>query len=180
MRPASEEITALSEEHRFTEMAPRIYRFLLRLCGDPDWASDLAQESLTRGWQHRNQVNSIEAFPSWLFRIALRVWSDSCRRNSPPKQSQVSLDDIPTKAPEPSDVCVRNEIGELLWNRMATLPDRQKQVLHLRIIEQLEIPEIAEVIERSPENVRSNLAAARKKLRQSLETDDPLAKSTNS
>ena len=58
----------------------------------------------------------------------------------------------------------------MLWQRMGTLPERQQQVLHLRVVEQMEIQEIAEVVGISSQNVRSNLAAARKTLRASFET----------
>ena len=58
----------------------------------------------------------------------------------------------------------------MLWQRMEMLPERQQQVLHLRVIEQMEIKDIAEVVGISSQNVRSNLAAARKTLRASFET----------
>lgn len=73
--------------------------------------------------------------------------------------------------PQPIDISIGNELGAFLWKQMGMLPERQRQVLHLRVVERMDIDQIAEVIGTSQKNVRSNLAVARKKLRESLSTD---------
>lgn len=159
-------------------MAPRVYRLVLRLCGDPERANDLAQEALTRGWQSRNQLRSADALPTWLFRIALRTWHDGLRRDQRILQSDSNVEGVPAQDSEPIEITIGNELGAHIWKEMETLPDRQKQVLHLRVIEQLEISEIAEVVGIRPQNVRSNLAAARKKLRESLKSMNAIQRVT--
>ncbi|MEO1529605.1 MAG: sigma-70 family RNA polymerase sigma factor [Planctomycetota bacterium] len=148
-------------------MAPRVYRFLLRLCGDPDRASDLAQEALARGWGRRQQLSDVGALPTWLFRIAFRTWQDACRKHEHDRTTPLGTE-VCGSTPAPVDISIGNELGQIMWQKLGELPERQRQVLHLRVIEQMEIQEIAEVVGTNSQNVRSNLAAARKKLRQSL------------
>ncbi|MCG8653165.1 MAG: RNA polymerase sigma factor [Pirellulales bacterium] len=145
-----------------------IYRFLLRLCGDPDLAADLAQETLLRGWKARRQLRGADAAKVWLFRIAVNVWKDRCRT----RQNilcQGRCDDQPGSDPTPEDQAAAKELGRAVWRAIDLLPERQKQIMHLRMLEQMEPGEIAQTLQLSPALVRSNLAAARRKLRQLFE-----------
>ena len=143
---------------------PRIYRFLLRLCADSDTATELTQETLTRAWQRRSQLNNPDAMTTWLFRIAHNRFREHIRAQDQQRKlgwEPLEENSIAGKLATPEKLTSDQETGQQIWNAMNHLPPRQSQVLHLRIIEQLSTDEIAEVLEINAQAVRSNLSAAR-------------------
>ena len=46
------------------------------------------------------------------------------------------------------------------------LPPKQQQVLHLRVIEELSVKEVASILQMTPNAVKTNLSLARKRLAQ--------------
>lgn len=144
------------------EQCQPLYRFLLRLCGNDELANDLAQESLVCAWQNRHQLRDSHNFRGWLFRIGLNVWRDHCRR---PSRGEPLCEEPTSTELTPEQHVTMSEMGQAVWEAISKLPIRQKQVLHLRVIDQMEISEIAATLDISSQLVRSNLSAARKKLR---------------
>lgn len=142
-----------------------LYRFLLRLSRDEHLAADLTQETLMRAWRRRHTLRETDRVRSWLFRIGINAWKDHTRaRAKQPRQDDWFAQ--PGREPSPLQVASTNELGRAVWEAIDGLPERQKQVMHLRMVEQMEPHEIAETLGLDAGLVRSNLAAARKKLRQ--------------
>lgn len=155
----------------FTANRPRIYRFLLRLCQDADLASDLTQETLTQGWQRRDQLRNPDALRTWLLRIAHNRFREHIRQRDKTRShgwEPLSESTLPCSDPLPEKLSADQELGKQIWDAMSELPARQNQVLHLRVVEQLATNEIAEILNINAQAVRSNLAAARKSMRQRL------------
>ena len=69
---------------RLEAWVPRVYRFALRLCNDPDAAADLTQETFLRAWRRRDRLRDERAARVWLFRIAANLWRDQLRRGRSP------------------------------------------------------------------------------------------------
>ena len=53
------------------DWAPRVFRFALRLTGDPHVAEDVTQETFLRAWPGRARLRDERLMRVWLFRIAL-------------------------------------------------------------------------------------------------------------
>lgn len=159
----------ISLDELFAANEAPVYRFLLRLCSDPDLAGDLTQEALTVGWQRRDQLRNTAAFRTWLFRIAHNTFLEHLRSHrkrlgtEPLSESCLSGHTV-----SPEQLTSSQEMGRTVWLAMERLPPRRKQVLHLRVVEQLSTTEIGEILGISTQTVRSNLAAARKQLCQLL------------
>ncbi len=152
----------------FTENRPRIYRFLLRLCQDTDLAGDLTQETLTRGWQRREQLRDPGALRTWLLRIAHNRFCEHLRHIDQKRRrgwEPLVEDTVLCPNPAPDKLSADQELGKQIWDAMGELPPRRSQVLHLRVVEQLTTDEIADILDINAKAVRSNLSAARKSLR---------------
>ena len=63
-------------EAAYKRLQPSLYRYLLRLTGDPDLAEDLAQESFVRLLDH--DLPEAEIRP-WIFAVATNLVRDSAR-----------------------------------------------------------------------------------------------------
>ncbi len=152
-------------EQILTELELPLYRFMLRLCHDQDLAADLTQETMLRAWKNRLRLKEPRAIRVWLFRIGVNVWKDRCRSWNPDPLSGVEIEQ-PSREPNPAELVAAKELGQAVWEAIDRLPERQKQVMHLRVLELMEPSEIAETLGLDVRRVRSNLSAARQKLRQ--------------
>lgn len=58
----------------YVEHAGPVYRFALRLCGNPEDAEDLAAEALTKAYQQLARYRGEASPRTWLFAIVLNQW----------------------------------------------------------------------------------------------------------
>ena len=66
----------------YAEHAAALWRYAMRLTGDPGRAEDIVQETLLRGWQHPEVINDGErSARAWLFTVARNMIIDE-RRSS--------------------------------------------------------------------------------------------------
>lgn len=139
------------------------------MCGSTDLAAELTQETLLRGWENREKVRDEKLRRAWLFRIAVNTWRDHCRRESRLRLSGGVTGDeshFECRSPSPDLVAEGKELGEQIWDAIGELPQRQQQVMHLRVVERMEISEIAQLLEIDRHLVRSNLSIARATLKE--------------
>lgn len=154
----------MNVEQALIDMHLPLYRFSMQLVRDPHQAADLAQEAMCRAWEHRQKLRNPAAAKSWVFRIAANLARDGFRRLQGTHSVNLDGDVIDWRA-LPDEIAATSELERQLLEAVDELPPRQRQVLHLRVVEQVSPHEIAEILDISSQLVRSNLAAARKHLR---------------
>lgn len=145
----------------------RVYRFAVRLCGDRHAADDVTQETFLRAWPRRKKLRDESAMRAWLFRIAVNVWRDRCRRNqSPIAQARPADQELISMMPWPDRLAEHQEELVLALQAMDRLPDRQREVLYLCACESMTPTEAAEILGTTPEAAKASLSVARKKVRE--------------
>ncbi len=156
----------------------RVYRFGLRLCGDPDAADEVLQETLlaaARGLPDFRQASSLS---TWLYTIA-RSFCIKRRRKSKFAPAHVepleAARDVGSAAPDPEAALEAREAEQAVARAVAELPPDQREVLVLRDVEGLTAPEVAEVTGASVAAVKSRLHRARAALRARLVPFDEAA-----
>src|SRR5574341_1803086 len=70
----AQQVTALFEQFR----GP-VFRYLMRLCGDPRQAEEMTQETFLRLYIHLRDGGSAENIKSWLFTVAHNLAMDASR-----------------------------------------------------------------------------------------------------
>lgn len=149
-------------------LAPRVYRFALRLCGDAHAAEDLTQEAFLRAWRRRDALRDAHAVRVWLFRIVANVWRDRLRRGRLPVERAGVLPESPAPAPAPERLAAGREELVAALAALDALPPRQRDVLYLTACEGLSAAEVADVLDINANAVKANLSLARKAMRQKL------------
>jgi RNA polymerase sigma-70 factor (ECF subfamily) len=147
------------------EHADAVYRYALRLTRNSVAAQDLMQETLLRGWQSRRKLRVAAAARVWLLRIATNVHRDQCRGARP---TEPLVADPADRGEEVTGQLDQRECVERALAALDELPPRQRQVMHLITIEQLTHDQAAEVLDISPEAVKSSLSQARRHMRERL------------
>lgn len=164
------------------DLCQPLFQFLLRMTRDHELAADLTQEALLRAWKKRHSLREARALRVWVFRIGANLFKDHLRSATNEATSGTDLDCRPGREPSPVACASHAETLGRVAAAMDELPERQRQVMYLRTIEQLTPREIAEVLDLDAGTVRSNLSVARKRLRIQLaeleETLRPVNKSS--
>ncbi|MCA9104646.1 MAG: RNA polymerase sigma factor [Pirellulaceae bacterium] len=147
----------------------RVYRFALSLSRHTQDAEDLTQECFLR---INRQTTPPEQPLAWCFRVVRNLWLDRCRqREVRGEDAGQDLGSLSGNERDPAVVASFNEELTRVWRHMMDLPDRQREVLYLRAIEQMSAAEVAETLQLSHANVKATLSLARKRMR---ETCDPM------
>ncbi len=64
-----------------TRVVPHLRAFARGLCGRPDYADDLVQETMLKAWAARNSFQPGTSIRSWTFVILRNVYLSEARRN---------------------------------------------------------------------------------------------------
>lgn len=151
-------------------LGPRSYAVALRVLGDRDEAEDVAQEAMMRLWRMAPDWRPGEAKVStWLYRVVMNLCLDRKRRGK--RAGTARLDDVPDPPDPGRSAPERMQDGarsDALQAALMELPERQRQAVVLRHIEELSNPEIAGIMEISVEAVESLTARGKRALAAAL------------
>lgn len=143
----------------------------MHLCGDQHLAEDLAQEAMLRAVRSGTNLSEPRALRVWLLSIVKNLWVDYCRARGRHSNQAIPDSDIIQSQPGPLEQVSQAEEVALTVEALKRLPDRQRHVLHLTACEQLTVSEVAEILQITPEAVRSSLSLARARMRQLLQPE---------
>ena len=146
-------------------LAPRCLGVAMRVLGNRAEAEDVTQESMLRlGGRAPNWQPGQAQLSTWLYRVAMNRCIDLKRRQ---RGGYVDLDAVP----EPADTCSsavekmqETARHDALQGALMQLPERQRQAVVLRHIEELTNPEIAGIMDISVEAVESLTARGKRAL----------------
>lgn len=155
---------------------PRVYRFGLRMCGNPEDASDIAQESLFSMARSLGDFRGESSVSTWLYTIARRFCLRKRRRSKFAPPGEDSLDGpgsdtsrhLSDPSPNPEQAAANRELEVALTQAIDALDPDQREVLVLRDVEGLTAPEVAAILNLSVDAVKSRLHRARVAVRHAL------------
>jgi len=136
-----------------------------RFCDDLDDAEDVAQRAFINAAQRAGGWRG-GSFKSWLFRIAVNLAKNHKRDNARFDRSEAAQEKEAT--PTEADAQFRIEEAQqkrALREAIAKLPNRQREVLLLRIDGDLPFAEVAEAIGITEVNAKVNFHHAVQKLK---------------
>ena len=148
-----------------------LYRFLMRQLRNQALAEECFQDVWQRVIAARQGWKPEAAFSTWLFRIAHNRLNDHWRANRHRPPAPEDGDERAARVPDPTTP--ERELSEFEQRRrlqvaMEELPDEQREVLVLRLEQELSLEEIGAITGVGRETVKSRLRYAMDKLRQRL------------
>ena len=166
-RLAAEESRAQLLERLYREHADRIYGLCLRMSGDAQHATELAQDVFVRAWEQLDRFDPASDAGAWLWRLATNVVLN-VKRSDRRRMARV------TSVAEPG-LLERVQLGTPLPIRrlsldaaIARLPERAREVFILHDVEGFAHSEVAEQLGVAEGTVRAHLHRARALLREAL------------
>ena len=150
-----------------SRLAPVVFAQAFRMLGDRAEAEDVTQESLLRLWKAAPGWDATRAkITTWLYRVTSNLCIDCLR-----KSNRNSGDEVPEVADETPGIDRKLQAtarAQALQHALQTLPDRQRQAMILRHIEDPSNPEISDIMEISVEAVESLVSRGKRALASTL------------
>lgn len=135
------------------------FRALVATVRDAEEADDLLAEAYTRALSHWDSVSRAPAPVAWVMRTALNLHRDRWRRLVRARRHRGAEQQAPTSIVEADP-----KVLEALW----ALPERQRQVVALRVLAELDTGETAATLGIAPGTVTAHLHRGLTALRERL------------
>ena len=156
-------------ERDLLALVPRLRRFARALARDPADADDLVQASLERALRARDQWMPGTRLDAWMMRIVRNSWIDEARARTRRGKTFVAEEEGAHAASDVHhDIERRAELRDV-GRAMATLPDEQREVIALVLVEGFAYREAADMLDIPIGTLTSRLTRGRQALVRMLE-----------
>ncbi|MFA6364835.1 MAG: RNA polymerase sigma factor [Candidatus Paceibacterota bacterium] len=170
----SGDTTAFS--HLVEQYTNYIYNFVRRFITQKNDAEDITQEIFIKAWKHLSSFDETRSFKTWLFTIAKNTTFDYIRRKREILFSDIEdvhgeywiEESIEDSAPLPITLFERKEVSEFIANALQKLPIHERTILILYYQNEFTFEEIAKILRKPMNSVKSTHFRALKKLKSSL------------
>lgn len=177
MRCREQDELALKEllsRHQFS-----IYNLLYRMLGCREDAEEALADVFVKVWRGAAGFKGRSKFRTWLYRIAANTARDMLRARK--ARPEVALEDamledaanlesygITNSSNSNAEIAEESSITALLSKAMERLSDDDRLIISLYHLDECSLPEIAEILGQSRDNLKVRLFRARQKLRSHL------------
>jgi RNA polymerase sigma-70 factor, ECF subfamily len=168
----------------FRRYEKRVFNCALRIAGNYNDASDVAQEAFIRAFNSIGTFRGDANFTTWIYRIVTNVYLDERKKSK--SHRQISLDEyidleentvarqIEDGNPTPDQVVENKERSRMLQVAISSLPDYQRIILTLYSFQHRSYEEISEILRLPIGTVKSRLNRARLALGEKLAGESEL------
>ncbi|MEM9717384.1 MAG: sigma-70 family RNA polymerase sigma factor [Pseudomonadota bacterium] len=151
----------------FHHFAPRVKAFLMRSGADVTMAEECAQEVMAAVWQKAHLYDPSRASAAtWIFTIARNRKIDAMRKIRRPEPEDLPWG--PEQEPDQADTLALQQETKALEEAMASLPDKQRELIEKAYFGDLSHSEIAAETGLPLGTIKSRIRLALERLRHKL------------
>lgn len=178
--PPNDTQSAKNFDTLYKDHVDLMYRFAHRLCGEPEAAKDLVQETFLNAYRGIDRFRGDAQITTWLYTIASRACLRMRRRRKGAPERELSLEEfipssdgefrlqIPIDGRNPEAALQNKQLREALDAAINRLPKKYKMALVLRDMEGLSAKEVGAIMGLNERAVKSRLHRARLFVRREL------------
>ncbi|MBX2816368.1 MAG: RNA polymerase sigma factor [Saprospiraceae bacterium] len=137
----------------------RVYNYAHRYGGRKEFAQEVVQQTFIQVYQKLDQLNDVNRFRPWLYRIAANCCHSEGRTETA-RAVLVSAADVLPEHPARHDVAdlyEKQERHRMVRRLLLEIPAAQRQVIIMKEYEGLKFREIAEALGESENTIKSRL-----------------------
>ncbi len=154
-------------ENKIIPVSQKMYRYAFSILKNNETAKDVVQECLLKIWDKREILPEITNAESWALRITRNQCYDWVKTNrftiEPEKVTLISESD------ETDHESILNDSINWLDKILETLSPKNREIFHLREVEELANQEIADVLSLSISDVKVSIHRIRQKIKSSFQ-----------
>jgi RNA polymerase sigma-70 factor (ECF subfamily) len=167
MRPETAQDPRAELLRLYEPALPEVYGYLLRRCGGRAVAEELTSETFLAAAEAVRRPHPPPVTVAWLIGVARHKLADHWRRQAREQRLHAVAFDVGPEADDPWDA----QLDALRAGQtLAALPPQHRLVLTLRYVDDLPVPEVAELVGRSVHATEGLLVRARRAFRRHYET----------
>lgn len=151
----------ISFEDELAALLPRLRRFAHSLSRSAADADDLTQMTVERALRSRAQWQPGTRLDSWTYRIMRNLWIDTARGRSRRERIEAPPEEADNVGEDPREAIAASLDLKRVMAAMARLPDEQREVVALILVEGFGYREAAEMLGLPIGTVSSRLVRGR-------------------
>jgi RNA polymerase sigma-70 factor (ECF subfamily) len=159
---------AAAYDYLVSKYLKRVISIAWGLVRNPADAEDLAQEAFVKAFENIGRFRTGEPCGPWIYRIVTNLGLDVVKHRTRFRHEELVESEPGVRRDQADLPALSNEIGRRIDAAIETLPEMQRVVARLYLVEQFEHAEIAAMTGLSAGTVRSHLSLARAKLKDRL------------
>lgn len=162
----------------YERSAPAVHG-LLRASLAQQQCEDLHQEIFVAAWVALPRFDVQQAFTPWVYGIARNLLRQRLRELARRRTHSQVMDELPAEAsvraavPTADQADVARKRAERALQHLHRLPEAEREILGLRIIEGMSAQAIAQLLQSTPGSVRVRVHRALQRLRRLCQEDSP-------
>jgi RNA polymerase sigma-70 factor (ECF subfamily) len=159
---------ATAYDYLVTKYAKRVTSVAWNIVRNAHDAEELAQEAFVKAYQNFGRFREPEPFGPWIYRIVTNLALDVVKHRTKFRHEELT-DREPAARRDSAELgAISSELARRIDAALESLPENQRIVARLHLVEQFDHAEIAAMMNLSEGTVRSHLSLARKKLKEQL------------
>jgi RNA polymerase sigma-70 factor (ECF subfamily) len=146
----------------------RVYRFVLRLVGNPQAAEDLVSEVFLDIWRHAAKFQARSQVSTWILAIARLKAFSSLRRRDDDEWDDGMAAAIVDPGDDPEVAIQKKQRSDVLRQCLSRLSPQHREIIDLAYYHEMTIRDVAEIVDIPENTAKTRMFHARKRLSELL------------
>lgn len=151
---------------QFSTIKDKAFRFAKKMLNNHEDAQDAVQDLFEKLWKMRLELERYDNIEAFSIRAIRNMCLDKLKHEKVKTQKLKVVSHNQAKSVE--DNYETLDLSNQVKSMIQALPEKQKMVLHLRDVEEMEFDEIAQALQMDIQAVRMNLSRGRKTIKTQL------------
>jgi RNA polymerase sigma-70 factor (ECF subfamily) len=147
----------------------RVYRFVLRLVGNPSVAEDLISEVFLDVWRQADRFEGRSAVSTWMLAIARFKALSALRKKPDEELDEETAEAIEDTSDNPEVALEKKDKSAVLRQCLEKLSPEHREIIDLVYYHEKSVEEVAEIVKIPENTVKTRMFYARKKLAELLQ-----------
>lgn len=154
----------LAMQTLFARHHVRVYRFVLRIVGNPATAEDLISDVFLDVWRQAGKFEGRSAVTTWLLSIARFKALSALRRRPEEELDEETAGSIADHGDDPETAVQKKDKSEILRKCLAQLSPDHREIIDLVYYHEKSVEDVAKIVGIPEATVKTRMFYARKKL----------------
>jgi RNA polymerase sigma-70 factor (ECF subfamily) len=146
----------------------RVYRFVLRLVGNPTTAEDLISDVFLDVWRQAGKFEARSAASTWLLAIARFKALSAMRRKPEEELDEEAAGAVEDPSDDPEVAAQKKDKSKVLRKCLGALSPEHREIIDLVYYHEKSVEEVAGIVGIPEATVKTRMFYARKKLSELL------------